>query len=195
MFIGCLGWGSLVWNPGDLPKRGPWFRDGPFLPIEFARQSADKRITLVRVQGRPLVRSLWAVLTSTDLDEAIEALRKRENIPNGNRDEHIGVWPNDRPAADDEIVGRIEKWGESLNLDAVIWTKLPPEFPDLSGQVPNAKQVVLYLSGLKEPQRQNAEHYVRMAPCQIDTDYRRRIEAELGWAPYRGAHHCVNIRP
>ncbi len=192
MSIGCLGWGSLIWNPGELPKRGPWFTDGPFLPIEFARQSKDGRITLVLVRGRALVRSLWTVLALTELDEAVEALQKREGIAKVDIDKHIGRWTKGRQAADDEIddeiVERIEKWGEFLNLDAVIWTNLPPKFKCVSDDVPNAEQVVWYLDHLEGAKRRNAEHYVRMAPRQIDTDYRRSIEADLGWTPYPG---CV----
>ena len=38
--IVVLGWGSLVWNPGDLMlKDGVWHEDGPPLPLEFSRVS------------------------------------------------------------------------------------------------------------------------------------------------------------
>jgi len=188
MVIGCLGWGSLVWNPGDLPIRGPWFPDGPFLPIEFARQSADDRITLVFVRKKqfPLVRSLWTVLALTDIDEAREALRKREEIPKENINKAIGVWRSGQPPRG-EIEKRIDAWAKPLKLDAVIWTNLPPRFQGENNRVPTDKEVVLHLSGLEGPKRKNAEHYIRMTPRQIDTNYRRYIEAKLNWTPHRAA--------
>jgi hypothetical protein len=45
MRIACVGWGSLVWDPRDLPVKGAWRPDGPRLPIEFARQSDNGRLT------------------------------------------------------------------------------------------------------------------------------------------------------
>jgi hypothetical protein len=189
MLIGCLGWGSLVWNPRELPIRSPWFVDGPFLPIEFARLSSDERITLVLVKDRPLVRSLWAVLNSRNLDEAREALRKREGIPSKNANTHIGVWEASKQVPTDDIRNRIDTWAKPVKLDAVIWTDLPAKFKNLEGKVqdglvPTAEQVVLHLSGLKGAERNSAENYIRLTPRQIDTVYRRHIEAELGWTPY-----------
>lgn len=184
MLIACLGWGSLFWNPRHLPVRGTWFADGPFLPIEFARQSKDHRITLVIVPESPLVRSLWTVLFLTDLDKAREALREREGIFKKNLDIHIGVYIHGSHSAKNEIEARIDSWMKPLMLDAVIWTNLPPKFNGMDNKISTADEVVEYLSTLEYSGRKNAEHYVRMAPRQIDTDYRRYIEAKLHWTPY-----------
>jgi len=41
-----LGWGSLIWDPRELKiKNSEWQKDGPNLPIEFARISQDGRLT------------------------------------------------------------------------------------------------------------------------------------------------------
>ena len=74
------GWGSLIWKPGDLPIKGNWKEDGPLLPIEFARQSNDGRITLVLVPKYPLLNCCWIELDCNDFQEAQEALCKREGI-------------------------------------------------------------------------------------------------------------------
>jgi hypothetical protein len=49
--IACIGWGSLIWDKCDLDVDGEWRSDGPMLPVEFACQSSDGRITLVLVNG------------------------------------------------------------------------------------------------------------------------------------------------
>jgi hypothetical protein len=183
MLIACLGWGSLVWDPRDLPVRGPWFADGPFLPIEFARQSRDGCITLVLAPGRPPVRSLWAMLAIGNLSDACAALAAREGIRASNVRRYVGVWTcNDRPATDG-IVQTIEVWGRQRELDAVIWPALPPAFRHRRGYIPTAGEVVDYLSKLEGARRGRAEKYVRRAARQIDTDCRRYIAARLGWTP------------
>jgi len=82
--IVCLGWGSLIWDPGDLridnlerPETA-WSTDGPFLPVEFARQSGGNRITLVLVPGRRTVPVLWTQMFVDDLETAKRNLAQRE---------------------------------------------------------------------------------------------------------------------
>lgn len=179
MVIACLGWGSLVWDPRELPVRGTWFTDGPLLPIEVARESEDGRITLVLVpETFPLVRGLWALMSRKDLAEAKEALRSREGVPEKNAEKHIAHWNG--AEAESPTIRRIAEWARGLEIDAVTWTNLPPKFHQ-EERVPSVKEVVAHLDSLSHEKRRNAERYVRMTPRQIDTDYRRMIEAKLGW--------------
>jgi hypothetical protein len=99
MLIACLGWGSLVWDPRELPIHGRWFEDGPLLPIEFARQSQDGRLTLVLVPGyEAKVRSLWTLFSVGTVDDAREALRRRERVLEKNKSQHIHAWSKADPA-------------------------------------------------------------------------------------------------
>ncbi len=180
--IACLGWGSLVWDPRGLPVQAKWFEDGPVLPIEFARQSKDGRLTLVLVPAyNTTVRSLWAPFSVQSIAEAREALRKREGVDEEDREKHIAVWPGDD--ARDPILSEIGNWARSRNLSAVVWTALPPRFQGTNDRCPTANESVEYLRRLSHEARRYAEQYIRMAPRQIDTPYRRRFEAEFGWTP------------
>jgi hypothetical protein len=68
--IACIGWGSLIWNPGDLPLYGNWENDGPDLPVEFGRESSGRRITLVVCDDVKRVRTFWVLLNSTNVRDA-----------------------------------------------------------------------------------------------------------------------------
>ena len=175
--IACLGWGSLIWDPRNLPIRRYWFDDGPLIPLEFARLSMDGRITLVIVPDARPVRSLWALMDSDSLKHAIEQLRLRE----GTTKKHIGVWSR-KGLCRDSIPGLCE-WAHARNIDSVIWTKLPPKPKGKDNRPPSVEDVLRHLQALTGTARDAAEEYVRRAPRQIDTDYRRRIEAELHWLP------------
>lgn len=113
--IACLAWGSLVWDPRQLPIRGEWFKDGPFAPVEFARQSNDGRITLVIEPNAEPVRVLWAQMLSHNLEDAKKALCDREGIPARNCALLIGAWTaeNRSPA---NITG-LAQWAEARALD------------------------------------------------------------------------------
>ncbi|MNH81515.1 hypothetical protein D3C81_1165580 [compost metagenome] len=175
--IASLGWGSLIWEPKGFPIQG-WFEDGPLIPAEFARQSQDGRITLVLVDTERLVPSMWAVMDSVDLASAVEALRSRENIPRKNVEKHVCRWSAGQPSP--RLIPDLSEWANVHDVAHVIWTGLPPKFNDAE-ITPSAEQVVEYLEKLTGEKREKAERYVRLAPRQIDTQYRRCIEASLHW--------------
>ncbi len=174
--IACLGWGSLVWDPRELPIQRWWFEDGPLIPLEFARQSKDDRITLVIEPSARPVRALWAVMDAKDIDTAREELRQRE----GTSKKHIDSWSigNQPP----NCISVLEEWARARRLDGVVWTALPPKFK-CEERTPTEEEVVQHLRQLKGTKHDLAEQYVRRAPRQIDTAYRRRIEAEFQWLP------------
>ena len=177
--IVCIGWGSLIWNPRNLPIQGSWSDDGPLLPIEFGRQSHDGRITLVIVPNRPLVQTYWCFLNSGDTDRAVAALAKRERTS----EKDIGQWPF-KCEPDNGFYSLIEKWAVDYQFDSVIWTALPPQFDNQCPRFPSVQEVCSYLKSLQGNKKDIAEEYIRKAPKQIRTEYRDRIEENLNWHPF-----------
>ena len=180
--IACLGWGSLIWRPGPLPVRRTWHTDGPLIRVEFARQSKDGRVTLVLHDAAEPVRSLWALMTVGDVGDARRQLAEREGIPSDTVEARTGHWPGDEGPP---CILNLAAWAECRGIDDVIWTKLRPRWNGQEG-CPSSERVLGYLEGLRGPTRDCAEEYIRRAPPQIDTEYRRQIEARLGWAPNPG---------
>lgn len=185
MKIACLGWGSLIWNPGALPIQREWFQDGPFGPIEFSRQSSDGRMTLVIDPTASPVRLLWAHMLLSDLDAAKQALKDREGITAKDWGPMIGAWQTGEPVPAN--ISGLSKWADACGVDAAIWTALPPRFGG-SEISPSADQVIEYLRGLTGTKRDSAKQYIECAPRQIDTEYRRRIEAVFGWTFHEGGN-------
>jgi hypothetical protein len=117
-------------------------------------------------------------MDATDLATARTDLRKREEIPEKNEYEHIGTWSNGQPSP--ALIPGLADWAFAHGVGCVVWTNLPPKFNG-SETKPTVEQVVQYLGALTGAQRDDAERYVRFAPRQVDTAYRRRIEAALQW--------------
>ena len=176
--IVCLGWGSLIWRPGDLPV-GDWRDDGPEVRVEFVRESTDHRLTLVLDEtAEDSVTSLWAPMTVGDLGTAVTKLADRE----GTARSSIGRWSTDQD--DPERLLGLGAWATGRNINYVIWTALGPRFRGKRGLRPTEDEAIDHLRSLPDHDRAKAEEYVRRAPRRIRTAYRRRFEGCLGWTPY-----------
>jgi len=116
-------------------------------------------------------------MTTGDLDEGKHSLKERE----GTADQNIhSVLKSD--TTDDQVKMTIKNWLLVKDLDAAIWTGLSYS-KKTNNSRPTLDYVISHLKELDYEKRKVAEEYIRKAPKQIDTIYRRRIEIELGWSP------------
>lgn len=175
MNIACLGWGSLIWKPDTLPLASEWFQDGPLMPIEFSRIGDGGELATAVCMNAPPCKVQWAVLDVLSLDEAVQALRKREGIPD-DRQDGVGVF-----TTTGSNVGVLAEWASARQLDAVIWTALPPRFEDVEGLIPSVDDAIDYLRSLTGETLEHAHSYIRQVPSQIDTPYRREIFKKMRW--------------
>lgn len=177
----CLGWGSLIWCQKTLPILGAWMSDGPPLPVEFARESRDKRITLVLCEGCSEIPVLWAELGVTTLDEARRALAVREGVSESMVAYSIGYWSSN---ADGNHLGTaaIRDWARPRGVAGVVWTALKPKIGK-DYRMPSEAEIIGHLRSLTGTASEIAKEYIELAPRQIVTPYRKAIEASLGWEP------------
>ena len=181
MKIAVLGWGSLIWSQGLLRLKSRWHRDGPLLPVEFARASKGDRVTLVLVPESRLQPTFWAVSGFEELDPALANLRVREGNPPA-RHIHWCMPETEAEEALPAVSSTLRRWLLSQGLDAAVWTGLPPKWAGEVGRRPNPVEVITHLRGLiASGKAAPAEEYVRKTPREVDTEVRARVAAELGW--------------
>jgi hypothetical protein len=182
MAIAILGWGSLVWDPRNLPHYGPWMKGGPTLQVEFSRVSIDCRLTLViDTAAGALCPTRHALSPRVDLADAVEDLRCRE----GTSRRHIGHFDNRRNESSltrypgqVDVIPSLRQWCNDHKIDAVVWTALPPNFKE-EIDVPFCVDAgVAFLKGLPKSCRENALKYFRNAPEEVITPLRRRVSQE-----------------
>jgi len=193
--IACLGWGSLIWKPENLPIIGDWKNDGPMLPIEFVRESGGQRITLVICDNVAPVRACWSLLEAKSMDAAMSALAGREGISNKNVTTYIGYCDLATGARHGLRADDIAAWAGGHKLDGVVWTNLPCGFKNSRQILPTGDQVVSYLQGLNGQALDDAREYIERAPLQISTAYRHQISKELGWGwPGQSDYHATALK-
>ncbi|MHA2363209.1 MAG: hypothetical protein ACXAC7_04575 [Candidatus Hodarchaeales archaeon] len=177
MKIAIIGWGSLIWDPRNLESKGDWQKDGPELPIEFARVSKDGRLTLAIHPGSNVLTTLWIESSNQNLNNAITNLRKRERCHSQNigyvniRDEKTRIRSENK-----EIMKSIEQWLIKKKYDAVIWTDLPPNFAEKTGKDFTKENVLTYIKSLEGETLRKAQKYIVNAPQQIRTRLRTALE-------------------
>lgn len=176
MKIACLGWGSLIWKPAELPIEGQWQANGPHLPVEFCRVGETGELATALCVDAVPVPVLWAWLAPTDLTEACAALKHREGIPADRTDGVGSLLVTEYPA------GPLVRWANEQGIEALIWTALPPRFDNVEGRIPSAMATVRYLSSLEGETLEHARTYMESVPAQIATTYRQIIGQQLGWS-------------
>jgi hypothetical protein len=181
--IAVLAWGSLIWDPRDLKTAAEFKADGPLLPIEFCRVSADGRLTLAIDENFGDVCTTYSAPSALgSLDAAIENLRLRERMPNA-RD--VGfVEPASERQSDvamerhPQVVASIGAWAAANGDDAAIWTALANNFEDKGGEPFSVTAAIRYLEGLKEKDAaafDRALEYIRKAPREVETPVRDEV--------------------
>ena len=134
--IAVLGWGSLIWDPGEVAIASRWHVDGPCLPVEFARKSSRDRVTLVVVPDDShcshYSRTYWALSSFDGWSDAAENLRVREGPT---RREWIRIadagrsWSLADPEKIEDLPGRIvSAWlNEPGRPEYAVWTGIPAD--------------------------------------------------------------------
>jgi hypothetical protein len=173
--IAIIGWGSLIWNPKRLAIQGRWHRDGPWLPVEFARKSQDGRLTLVLQTPSKLQQTYWATSSLDSLLGSRENLRVREGS-GIELDQIHWVTRSETRGPAGKTANEVGEWLATRNdLDAAIWTGLPST-PPFDG--PNAiVEAVTYLENLDADVTKRAREYVVKTPPQVQTTVRREMQS------------------
>ena len=191
MKIALLGWDISVRDPGALPLETPWQPDGPTLWIEFSRiDRVGPRAGCLRpvVDERHgcEVTVHHALSQRRELPAAVSDLAAREGLLPTDmgfmtaRGDHFSRIARGRHPKSCE---RIRNWILAKQLDAAVWTALPPRFNDALRVQFAPAIAVNYVVQLAEPAKSHALDAIRQAPAETSTAFRRLLAAEATSTP------------
>lgn len=180
MRIAILAWGSLIWSPRNLSFVGKWQRGGPILPIEFSRIAVNRRLTLIIDEEVGVdVCTRHALSGHSILEDAIANLQEREGTPNrrdiGFFDARTGDISERAVCEHPKSCTRIREWIEDRSYDAVIWTALPRTFETETGATYTVEAAMRFFESLPAHEKTVADEYIRNAPEEVQTPFRRRF--------------------
>src|SRR5208282_3710431 len=180
-----LAWGSLLWDPRDLQTAAQFAPNGPLLPIEFCRISADGRLTLAIDETFGAVCKTYSAPCALEaLDAAIENLRVREGMPNARAVGFVelgsGRQSDVAMQRHPEAVTTIGAWAAWNGYDAAIWTAHASNFdePGKGGEPFSVTAAIRYLETLEGhdgAKFARALTYIRKAPPEVETPVRDEV--------------------
>ena len=185
MKIAILAWGSVVRDPRELQTAADFAADGPLLPIEFCRISADRRLTLAIDEDFGAICKTYSASSGLDsLDAAIENLQAREGMAHaravGFVEPASGRQSDFAAQSHPQVVATIGAWAEAAGYDAAIWTALKSNFADWGkgGEPFSVTAALQYLEALEKEDAAKfaqAHAYIRNAPPEVETPVREEV--------------------
>lgn len=178
--IAILGWGSLIWDPRDDFKKyiGTWEDDGPILPIEFSRISKSRKGALTLVidpDNGSQVRTKYTLSKRKNPEDAVCDLRTRE----GTIIRHIGLIDLEKDFYRGHwgfVIDKIKLWATEKQLRAVVWTDLPSNYTEETGDIFKPDNAIKYLKNIPNKEGQQASvDYIKNAPHCVNTPFRREV--------------------
>lgn len=176
--IAILGWGSLLWDarPAFDNLHHQWWEDGPVLKIEFSRISRTRSgaLTLVLdpINGAAN-RVSYCLSKRSNLSQAVEDLKLQEStIP-----KNIGFVDTNgaKCSRDQESMDSITTWASAKRLAGVVWTDLPSNFREITGELFFPERALAYLNTLDDEAAKVALEYIHRAPASIQTPLREAL--------------------
>ena len=191
MKVAIIGWGSLIHDRGVLRLVDGWHRDGPLLPVEFARTSVNGTLSLVITPDHgTTVTTYWAESMHHDVSLVRENLRLRERTPDV-RNIAAVTWRGEvlgrtrYSAIEDAVIGWLRSNRKNTMVDAAVWTSLKPK--GLDSYTP--KKVGAFIDS-DRADKSRIQDYIRRAPAQTITALRLELEKLPGWEPIPVPPEC-----
>ncbi len=185
MEIAIIGWGSLLWDLEILEEHvdPQWHRGiGPVLPLEFSRVSPKRKRALALIidpdHGTKCATSL-VVSRKISLKAAVQDLAARERAPLDRIGfaSTSGAWNSTVP----NLENPLESWLEASGFNAAVWTDLPRNFEEVTGEVFSITSAIAYLQTLSGEALLEAKRYIELAPEETMTQLRRALSDETWW--------------